>query len=191
MVGAEMTRSLSWRPGRGATLTLVLLACLALSGGQALAATRIGHSGETGHYSFTDTTAAPGGRCVYIGVSGLWTFQRAKVKAPKIYWPTSSAFHSGTVGWLLKLQHWDGHAWHTVRSTPEARGHATKTTPAALATLSVHRAGPHDRKYRVLVKIRWMTPDAETIGSVLVRIDHLRRDYDNSVGSTCKFEVNL
>jgi hypothetical protein len=186
-----MTRSLSWHLGRGASMTLVLLACLALSGGQALAATRIGHSGETGHYSFTDTTSSPGGRCVYVGVSGLWTFQAARVKAPKIYWPDSSAFPSGTVGWRLKLQHWDGSAWHTVRTTDEDRGHATKTHPADISTLSVHSAAPHDRKYRVLVKIRWMTPDAETIGSVLVRIDHLSRDYNHSVGSTCKNEVNL
>ncbi len=184
-----MTRSTSLRVRPGATALLVVLASLLLTGGQVLAATRLGHSGETGQYSFTDTTASPGARCVYYGTAGLIDFDHARVKAPKVYWPTSSAFPNGTVGWRLKLQHWNGHSWDTVRRTSEARGLASKHTAAPLSTRDVVWAAPHDRKYRVLVAIRWMTPDAETIGSVLVRIDHLRRSYDGSVGSDCKAEI--
>ena len=183
-----MTRSLSWRFGRGATAALVLLATMALCGGEALAATQVSHSGQTGAYSFHDTTTSPGAKCIYEGAAGHSEFQRAHVAAPTVSWLTG-AFHSGTVGWRLLLQHWDGHAWVTVHTTSEARAHATQTTAAHLSARSVVTAGPHNRKYRVMVKIRWMTPDAETIGSVHVLIDHYRRDYDDSVGSSCKAEV--
>ena len=36
-----------------------------------------------------------------------------------------------------------------------------------------------------------MTPDAETIGSVLVRIDHYLRTADHSRGDACKTLINL
>jgi len=170
-------------------LILVVLASLASTGGQMLAATRLHHSGTTGRYRFVDTIESPGARCVYEGAAGSQNFEHARVKAPSVYWPTADAFAQGTVGWTLKLQHWDGDEWDTVKTTSEARGHATRTTPAPLVTRNVYWAAPHTRKYRVLVKIRWMTPDAETIGSVLVRIDHFRRTYDGSVGPDCKAVV--
>jgi hypothetical protein len=185
----KMTRSLSWRLGRGASVTLVLLASLVLTGGEALAATQVAHSGQTGAYSFTDTTAAPGARCVYQGTLGHSDFDHARVKAPTVYWLSSGAFHSGTVGWRLLLQHWNGSSWVTVRTTSEARGLATRTTPAPLSTRNVSWAPPANRKYRVEVKIRWMTPDATTIGKVVVVIDHYRRSYDGSVGASCKARV--
>ena len=186
-----MTRSSSWRLGRGAAASLVLLAGLMLSGGQALAATQLSHSGHRGHYSFTDTVGSPGARCVYQGAAGSQNFDHARVKAPKVYWPTSGVpASSGTVGWRLKLQHWDGHEWDTVRTTSEVRNWATTTTPAPFSSRSVLWAAPHDRKYRVLVKIRWLTPDADPIGSATVRIDHYRRTYDDSVGSACKAVVH-
>jgi len=184
-----MTRSMSWRLGRGASATLVLLASLALTGGQTLAATPVAHSGSTGHYSFTDTTSSPGAKCVYQGTAGHQDFDHARVKAPTVYWLSTGAFHSGTVGWRVLLQHWNGLSWDTVRTTSEARGHATRSTPAPLSTRNVSWAAPHNRKYRVEVKVRWMTPDAETIGSVLVVIDHYKHTYDGSVGSSCKAQV--
>lgn len=170
-------------------MTLVLLASLALSGGETLAATQVAHSGPTGVYSFVDTSSSPGARCVYEGSAGADEFNHARVPAPKVYWLSTGAFHSGTVGWRLKLQHWNGHSWTTVRTTSEARGGATRTHPASLSTRNVSWAAPHDHSYRVEVKIRWMTPDAETIGSVLVVIDHYRRTYDRSVGASCLAHV--
>ena len=187
-----MTRSTSWRLGRGAAVSLVLLASLALNGGPALAATQVHRSGHIAHYSFTDTVGSPGARCNYQGAAGSQNFDTARVKAPRIYWRSSPAFGStgsGTVGWRIKLQHWDGHEWDTVRTTSEVRNLATTTTPAPFTARKVAWAAPHDRKYRVLVKIRWLTPDDEVIGSVVVRIDHYRRSYDDSVGSACKAVV--
>jgi len=168
---------------------LVGLACLLLAGGQTLAATRLHRSGTTGSYSFVDTVAAPGAFCAYEGAAGSQNFNHARVKAPKIYWPGSTGVNSGTVGWRLKLQHWNGHSWDTVRITSEVRGTATTTHAAPLTARNVAWAAPHDRKYRVVTKLRWMTPDASTIGYVLVLIDNYRRGYDDSVGAACKAVV--
>jgi hypothetical protein len=184
-----MTRSMSWRLGKGATMTFALLASLVLTGGQTLAATRLDRSGTTGPYHFTDTTTAPGARCIYQGTAGAQDFDRVKVKAPTVKWIQTGAFHSGTVGWRIKLQHWNGHVWSTVRTTSEQRGFATQTHAAPLTARTVNWAPPHDRRYRVITKIRWMTPDAETIGSVIVRIDHYRRTFDGSVGSSCPAQI--
>jgi len=186
-----MIRPRSWRLGRGATATLALLACLVLSGGPALADTQLGHSGQTGHYSIGDTASSPGARCAYVGDITLY-LHHFRMRAPKIYWPTSSHFPNGTVGWRIKLQGWTGHAWVTERTSSEARGLATKTTPASLATRNMNIVfPPPSHKYRLLVKIRWMTPDAETIGSVVVRIDHYFRDADHAVVSSCRTVINL
>ena len=185
-----MIRSSARRLARGATLALLVLSSLAvLSPLSASAATVLSTTGSAGHYSFTDTAGSPGARCIYQGAAGSQNFDRMTVTAPTIYWPSGDAFPNGTVGWRIRLQHYNAGVWTTVRHTAEFRNTATKTVPAVLSNRTISWAPPHNQKYRAVVVVRWMTPDATTIGSALVRIDHYRHGYDGTVGSSCKAVV--
>jgi hypothetical protein len=183
-------RSSARRLARGATLALLVLSSLALlTPLSASAATVLSTSGSAGHYSFTDSVGSPGARCIYQGAAGSQNFDRMKVNAPTIYWPSANAFPNGTVGWRIRLQHFNAGTWTTVRQSKEYRGFATKTVAASLGDRVIAYAPPHTQKYRAVVVVRWMTPDAETIGSATVLIDHYRRGYDGSVGPSCKAVV--
>ena len=188
----NMTRSMSWRLGRGASVMLVLLASLALAGGEALAATQVHHSGHDRCLLLPRTRPAPPApQCVYQGTAGpfgvrsrpgqgtqgvlAWLDRRVPQRHRRL------AADAPALG-RPRMGHRAHHAPRLVASRP-------RTHAAPLSTRNVAWAAPHDRKYRVEVKVRWMTPDAETIGSVLVSIDHLKRDYDGSVGAACKASV--
>jgi hypothetical protein len=170
-------------------VALTLLASLVIGGGQTLAATSIGTHSPVGPWSYVDTTSSPAAKCFYVGTVGAIEFDHMVVQPPAVRWYGAHHFASGTVGWVIKLQHWDGSHWDTVRTTSEARGLATRTAAAPLHPRRVDWAAPHNRKYRAVVRIRWMTPDAETIGSIQVRIDHYRRDFDHVTGSACPAEL--
>lgn len=178
------------RPRHGVAVTLTLAASLVIGGGGTLAATPISTDSPIGPWSYVDTTSSPAAKCFYMGTVGAIEFDHMVVQPPRVLWYAAHHFGSGTVGWVIKLQHWDGSHWHTVRTTSEARGLATRTTAAPLHKRSVSWAAPHNRKYRAVVRIRWMTPDADTIGSVQVRIDRYRRDFDHATGSACPAELS-
>ncbi len=96
---------------------------------------------------------------------------------------------SGQTGYAYSQTHPGGTGFLPRASQSDQWALATTTHAAPLTARSIAWAAPHDRKYRVEAKVRWMTPDADTIGSVLVSIDHLKRDYDGSVGGACKASV--
>src|SRR4029077_16299442 len=102
-------------------------------------------------------------------------------------WLTSDAFNSGAVRLSLRLLHWNGSAWTTVGHTGESQVFATKTTASTFPDKVIHWtvSEPHNHRFRVEAFIRWVTPDATTIGSVLVLIDHYRVGYNGSVQSSC------
>lgn len=177
------------QPRRRVVVALTFVAALAIGGGETLAATPTAKHSPVGPWSYVDTTSSPAAKCFYMGTVGAIEFDHVVVQPPTVRWYGAHHRTSGTVGWVIKLQHWDGSHWDTVRTTSEARGIATRTVAAPLHKRSVAWAAPHNRKYRVVVRIRWMTPDAETIGSVLVRIDHYRRDFDHATGSACPAEL--
>lgn len=176
------------RRPRRVVVALALVASAVVGGGTTLAATPISTDNPIGPWSYVDSSASPAAKCFYMGTAGAIEFDHMVVQPPTVKW-YAHHFSSGTVGWVIKLQHWDGSHWHTVRTTSEARGFATRTTAAPLHKRTVAWAAPHDRRYRAVVKIRWMTPDADTIGAVLVRIDHYRRDFDHRTGSACPAEI--
>ena len=169
--------------------SIVLL--LAASGSDVLAAHTVSRSGATGHYSFADTRSGPGATCFYAAVQGQYEFDHVRVKPPKVYWPTASPFSNGTVGFKVKLQHWNGFTWTTVRSSGESRALASKTSPAPFSAKAVMWAAPHDRRYRAEVRLRWLTPDANVIGQALVVLDHYRIIYDGTVASACRAETPI
>jgi hypothetical protein len=176
-------------PRRGVCVVLTLLASLIIGGGETFAATPLSTHSPVGPWSYVDTTSSPAAKCFYVGTVGAIEFDHMVVQPPTVRWYGAHHFASGTVGWVIKLQHWDGSHWDTVRTTSEARGLATRTAAAPLHPRRVDWAAPHNRKYRAVVRIRWMTPDADTIGSVLVRIDHYRRDFDHATASACPAEL--
>jgi len=184
-----MIRTRAVHPGRVATLAVTLLAALLLAGGSTLAATPISYAGTWGNLRFGDTSSAPGASCLYDGTAGHQELAHVKVKAPAVYWMTTGATHSGTIGFLVKLQHWDGSHWRTVYITSESTAVATRTKAAPLSSRRTVRPEQHSRRYRIVVRLRWLTPDGHVLGIAYVRIDHYRRSYDGSVGGSCKAEV--
>lgn len=169
----------------------VIAASLVLAGGDVFAAHTVGRTGVTGHYAFVDTPAAPGAKCFYAALQGQWEFNYVRVKPPKVYWPTSSAFSSGTVGFTVRLQHWNGLRWTTVNASRESRAVGSKTIPAPFSARTVMWAPPHDRRYRAEVRLRWLTPDATVIGKALVVLDNYRIGYSGTVGSACRAEAPI
>ena len=180
-----MTRSIGSHPGRGATLAVTLLVALLLTAGSALAATPVSHSGATGLATWSDTSSKPGATCLYDGTSGHQVLAHVKVKPPTVFWLSHGDTSSGTIGFLVKLQHWDGSHWRTVAITSEAKAVATRTSAASLSSRRTVRPEQHSRKYRIVVRLRWLKPDGHALGIAYVRIDHYRRSYDGSVGGRC------
>jgi hypothetical protein len=177
--------------GRGGMLAIAVAVAVILSGGDVFAAHTLSHSGTTGHYVFQDTNSHPGAKCFYEGAAGHWEFNHMRVTPPNVFWPNSSAFDSGSVAIKVKLQHWDGSVWTTVSKSTQTVATATKTSPARFPYKIVTWAPPHNHKYRALVRIRWLTPDADVIGQAVVALDHYRIGYDGSVDSACRAEVPI
>ena len=182
-----MSSTLIRRAGRGASLALLVVVALALAGGNTLAATTIGHSGTTGTYSFVDTSGNPGGRCVYQGTAGAQMFDHARITGPSVWWPASSSSSSGTVGWRLKLQNNSSGSWVTVRTGSLTYATAHKHSAAMFANKGIAWAAPITGHERVLVVLVWYNPGLTVMGKATVLIQHYRRGYDGSVGSTCIF----
>ena len=184
-------RSLIRRMARGASLAVVVAAGVALSGGDMLAATPVAHHGPQGHYSFTDTAGSPGATCKYGHSAGHHEFNSIRVNGPSVNWLTTSAFNSGAVRLTIRLQHWDGSAWSTVAHTSESQVFASKAHAQTFPAKTVHWNGvsPHTYRFRAEAFIRWVTPDATTIGSVTVLLDHYTWGFDGSVHSSCQARV--
>jgi len=175
------------------SLAILVTIALALGGGEALAAHQVGHVGSTGRFSFTDTAAAPGARCVYTGAAGTWEFDHATVKAPLVFWPLRSSSNSGMVGWRLKLQHLSGGVWSNVLTTGITKTTATKHVSAMFGsrTITWMPPAPNSGKFRVEVALIWFHPNGTVMGRTLVVIDHYRhKDIANTtispVSSVCR-----
>jgi hypothetical protein len=184
-------RSFIRRIARGASLAVAVAAGAAMAGGTTLAATPVAHSGPQGHYSFTDTVGTPGAKCFYGNDAGHFEFDRIKVFGPSVKWLTNDAFNSGAVRLTIRLQHQAGSTWTTVAHTGESQVFASKTHASTFPDKVVHWNGisPHTNHFRAEAYIRWVTPDATTIGSVTVLLDHYRVGYDGSVHSSCAARV--
>ncbi len=183
-----MTRSLVGRLVRGASLGTLIAACIALGGGDALAAHAIGSSGTPGAWSWTDSAAHPAGICDYTGggAAGHTYMTHLKVKAPAtVFWPAGTGSSSGKVGFKVTLQHLTAGVWVNVTTGSEAIATAKRHTSAMFGTRGVPRAGPLTGRFRGLAILTWYTPSMAVLGRVRVVIDHYSNNHDSIGRSYC------
>lgn len=175
---------------RGAVLSMLVVAGLALGSGSALAAHQVAHGGTTGAWSFDDTVGHPTGRCTYEGAAGSRYFNGLKVLAPEAFYPDlHPGVDDGVISWKVRLQNSVG-GWHTVKTSSETFSPASNSTAATFTTKTVKWPGPFDSGYwRARVVLTWYTSGALTIGHSVVQIDHYRRSWNGSVGANCKAHV--
>ncbi len=181
-----MSRSFIRCALRGATLAGLLLVALSLGGGTALAYHEISRTGVVGAYSWVDTTAHPGGRCAYNKAMGQGLLDTMSVKAPIAYWPLGSSVSHGTIGYRIKLQHYNGTTWLTVGSSGEVTAVAWKHAAAALARRTVTYTGSDwSRKFRALAVLTWYRADSTVLGRASVTMSHYWDDFHQDVRAAC------
>ncbi len=175
------------RAWRGASLAILIAACLALGGGDVFAAHQVHQSGTIGSYSFTDTAGNPAGYCNYNGggAAGHTYLVGVKVDAPTAFWPAGQSSHHGTIGYRVKLQHLNGTGWHTVNVGTEQRTSATVHTSAVFGKAHVGWAGSNQGHDRALAVLTWYRPNTTVLGRARVVIDHYRSGFDGITRSFC------
>ena len=176
------------RVARGLSLAVIAGACIALSGGTALAAQVVGETGSHGHYSFTDSVAHPGATCSYEGAAGTFHFNGLRVRPPTMYYPDRSSTNPhehGSVAWQVKIQHRQGGVWATVKTGALISSVAYENQAAMFASKFVSWPGPDSTKYRALVTLTWYNHDASIYGTVSAVIEHYRDAHGNPAGA-CK-----
>jgi hypothetical protein len=162
---------------------------VALGGGDAMAATPVSQSGVVGNVTFQDSPTTPQARCLFDGAAGHSYFSGMRVKAPSIFWPNQSIStpnEHGTVGWRVKVQHWNGASWATVNTSPESQATASENTAAAFVTKTVPHGLTVSHRYRALVVITWYTGPSSQLGQAKVLIDWYRRIANGKAYTSCK-----
>ncbi len=183
-----MSGSFVRRVLRGGFLASTIVAAVALGGGTTLAAHQVGHSGTTGSYSWTDSSAHPAGLCDYTGggAAGHTYIVGVRVNAPATAkWPTGQASTWGYVGFRVELQHLSGGSWTTVNWGPQTTANATTTASAMLSNRRVAWAGPLTGKDRGLAVLTWYRPNWSILGSARVVIDHYANNFDSVARAYC------
>lgn len=145
-------------------------------------------TGSVGTYFWTDTMAMPAVLCTYEGAAGSMYFNGVRVKAPTAYWPDQNSDNDhehGKIGMRTRIEHYNGSTWDVVKAGPEVKMWASESTAAALTKQTVSWSGPNSRRYRASVVLTWWKTNGNKLGRVWVLMDFHRRQYDNSVGSSC------
>ena len=177
------------RVARGVTLAVVAGACIALSGGSAMAAHVVGHTGGHGVYSFNDTAGHPSVDCSYEGAAGTYYFNGVKVQPPTVFYPDRSASNPhehGSVAWQVRIQHLHAGVWTTVKTGALISTIAFENAAAMFSPKVVHWPGPLSSGwFRVLETLTWYNHDASVYGTVTAVLQHYTNAYDEPAGS-CK-----
>jgi hypothetical protein len=184
-----MRRSFISRAARAAFIVATAVAGVALVGGEAVAWHTVAHSGVNGHYSFVDTSATPGARCDYEGAAGHGFFKGMKVKPPTVFWPNQDSGNTnehGTVGWKIKIQHWNGVKWTTANISTETTAIAHENTSAPFVAKTVHHGPPDSHRYRAQVVLTWYTPGMSVLGQAKVILDWYNQTDPGITVTSCK-----
>lgn len=120
-------------------------------------------SGSPGTYVVTDTSANPGAKCVYPGVSQSNNdLAKIKIHAPKMYAKSGTQW----VGWQYSIQHGDkagsSASWITYYKSPVMKAQAATNSAASFST-QTWIAGNHiNRLWRVKLLMFWYTHASKT-----------------------------
>jgi hypothetical protein len=158
-------------------------------GGSSLAATLVHHSGTIGPVKLKDTATAPFAECTYEGTAGTQYFSGMKVRAVRVEYPNlTSGVDSGKVGYKLELQHQKvGQAWQDYVTSNEVKITAYDNAWAKFAAKSqIWMGAVQGGSFRAEVILTWYNADNSVRGTGTWVIDNYTRDYNGSVGSSCK-----
>jgi hypothetical protein len=184
-----MPRSLVRRTMRATVVVGVVVAAVALIAGQAVAFHTVSHSGVRGQYSFLDTQSSPGARCDYEGAAGHGFFAAMKVRPPTVFWPNrhpGNPDEHGTVGWRVKIQHWNGMTWTASDVSSESTAVAREHSPAPFIGKLVHHEPPNSRRYRAQVVLTWYGANSSVLGRAKVILDWYNQTDPGRIVTSCK-----
>jgi hypothetical protein len=164
---------------------------VSLAGSSSLAATLQHHTGTIGPARFTDTSDKAGAECTYEGAAGTQYFSGMKLRGPRVKYPNLDAQHEdyGKVGYKIQLQHQSGSGpWQNYVTSPEVKLTAYDDVWFKFPVRTQNWSGATSLggKWRAEVILTWYNGDHSIKGTGYWTIDHYTRDYNGSVGSSCK-----
>lgn len=174
------------RSFRGLVVAALATAAIGLSGGTALGAHQVAHTGTPGSWVLPDTAANPGAKCSYNGggvAGGTYLTGIRQRNAVEIF-GTSSQLRSVAVRPII--QHKISGTWTTVKKGTLVSGNATASSSVVLSTgLTSFGVTPQPKRpFRLALKLIWYRADASIQGTRTILVDRYALR-DGGVGGQC------
>jgi len=158
---------------RGILIAALASAAIVTSGGSALGAHQLSHTGAPGAWSVPDSPADPAAGCSYDGggVAGGTYLTGIRLRNDVTLRGTGPALRS--VGFRPIIQHKVDGVWTTVKKGTLITGNATASAPVVLSggITPVPVSVQPKRSFRLVLKLIWYTATASVKGTRVILVD--------------------